>query len=77
MTRAEVLTLMCEAALLPDGTLDGTEALGAVRGWDSLAGVDFQRLVDERWEVQLDGMKVSEAKTVGDLMGLLKDRLED
>lgn len=77
MTRSEVLTLMCEAALLPDGTLDGSEALSAVRGWDSLAGVDFQRLVDERWHVELDGMKVTEAKTVAALMDLLGDKLED
>jgi acyl carrier protein len=76
MTRQEVLDLMCEAARLPSGSIHGHEMLDAVPGWDSLAGVDFEMVLLDRWDVELDPMKVTEAETVGDILALLRHRIE-
>jgi len=62
---------MCEAAMLPTGSIEGNETLTAIEGWDSLAGVDFQRIVAERWDIEMDGMRVSEARSVVDMVNLL------
>jgi acyl carrier protein len=70
------LKLLDSALDLPEGTLTGTETLSDIPEWDSLAVISFIALVDEQFNVILEGEKLAEAKSVADLLALLHGQLE-
>jgi acyl carrier protein len=53
------------------GTLDGSEKLADLEGWDSLAILSFLALADSSFQRQIPPERVSRAQTVDDLVGLL------
>jgi acyl carrier protein len=76
MKTTDFLKLLDDALDLPQGTLIGTEALSDIPEWDSLAVISFIALVDEQFNIILEGEKLAEAKTVADLLALLHGHLE-
>jgi acyl carrier protein len=71
MKTAEFLALMDDMLELDPGTLTGTEQLSDIPEWDSLAVISFIALVDEQFNIILEGEKLAEAKSVHDLLALL------
>ncbi|WP_156302361.1 acyl carrier protein [Methylogaea oryzae] len=47
-----------------------------MRGWDSLKNMEFRMLVEDELGRALDGLKVDQARTVGDLVALVADMFE-
>jgi acyl carrier protein len=76
MKTSDFLKLLDDALDLPQGTLTGTEQLSDIPEWDSLAVISFIALVDEQFNVILEGEKLAEAKSVADLLALLQGQLE-
>ena len=76
MRTTDFLKLLDSALDLPEGTLTGTEQLSDIPEWDSLAVISFIALVDEQFNVILEGEKLAEAKSVDDLLALLHSHLE-
>ena len=76
MRTPDFLKLLDSALDLPEGTLTGTETLSDIPEWDSLAVISFIALVDEQFNVILEGEKLAEAKSVADLLALLHGQLE-
>jgi acyl carrier protein len=60
---------------IPEGSLNASQALTEVDGWDSLAAVLFIALADEKVGVIISGDQVAKARTLDDLLSLLGDRL--
>ena len=75
MERTEVLLSLDELLELEPGTLKGTESLGGLEGWDSLAVISFMALVDERLGISLQPRQIAACTTVTDLMRLLGDQI--
>ena len=48
------------------------QVLAGLRGWDSMASVQFIALVDEKLDANVTGDQIAVAKTVGDLISLVK-----
>ena len=55
---------------LPAGTLGGSEELERLKGWDSLAIMEYILLVDEMYEVDVPPDEVRKCKRVQDLLDL-------
>ncbi len=72
MPERKVLAIIEEAIEAEEGSLTGEEAIEELEGWDSLAILSFIALGDERFEVTLSPRKLSEAKTVKDLIALIQ-----
>ena len=76
MMQAEAFLREIELALeLPAGSLKGDERLEDIPEWDSLAVISFIALVDEKLGLAVDGEKLAESKTVGDLLALVREKL--
>jgi acyl carrier protein len=76
MMQAEAFLREIELALeLPAGSLKGDERLEDIPEWDSLAVISFIALVDEKLGLAVDGEKLAETKTVGDLLALVHEKL--
>jgi len=75
MTRTEFLRALEGQLELPEGTLNGNQALADVEGWDSLAAVLFIALADEQVGVIVSGDQIAKSKTLDDLLSLLGDKL--
>jgi len=60
---------------IPKDTLNPRVELRTLGVWDSLAVLSFIALVDESLGIALNGSNVSKAKTVQDLIDLVKDKL--
>ena len=59
---------------LPSGSLEGSEALQDVPGWDSLAVVEFMALADEKYGVTLAPRQFRVCNSVQDLSALVTVR---
>ena len=55
---------------VPPGSLTGTEELKGLKGWDSLAVIEFVALVDEKYGVELTADAVRRSERVQDLLDL-------
>ena len=55
---------------LPEGTLAGPETLTDLKGWDSLATIEYIALVDETFGIDIAPDKVRKCKRVQDLVDL-------
>jgi acyl carrier protein len=77
MKRAEILAIIEDLAGAPPGSATDDQPLMEFGEWDSLAGSEFRVSVAETWGVKLSGVAMEKVVTVGDMMALLKDHLED
>ena len=76
MMQAEAFLREIELAVeLPSGSLAGDEQLEDLPEWDSLAVISFIALVDEKLGLAVDGEKLANAQTVGDLLALVREKL--
>jgi acyl carrier protein len=56
-------------------TLDGSEVLEGLDGWDSLAVMGFIAMVDDNFQITIEVDKIAECETVNDLVDLLGDKI--
>jgi acyl carrier protein len=77
MTRNEFLRALELQLEVPQGSLQGPEVLGDLKGWDSMAAVLFIALADERLQVSVGADRIARCKTIDDLLGLLGDSIRD
>ena len=75
MKKADFLLLLEDVIEADPHTLTGNEILRQVDGWDSMAVMGFIALVDEQFDLNLAPKRISECKTVDDLIALLGDRI--
>ena len=76
MEKKEFLLLLDEMLEAQPGKLKGSERLQDVEGWDSVAVLGFIALVDEHFDYTLAPRRLSECKTVDDLVALLDGRVK-
>jgi acyl carrier protein len=70
MAHQEFLSLLDELLELSPGTLKGSELLGSLEGWDSLAVMSFIAMVDEHSGLTVSPKAIVACKTVDDLAKL-------
>ena len=75
MTKKAFLLLLDELIEAQPGTLNGTESLQQVAGWDSVVVLGFMALVDQQFSVAVSPMQLVECKTVNDLVALVGDKI--
>ena len=75
MTQSEFYSKIEEILEADSGTLNGDEFLESLEGWDSLAVIQFIAVVDQEFGVQIPVAKLSGARSVADLVGLLGDKI--
>lgn len=75
MKKQNFLLLLDELLELDPGTVTSSHQLENLESWDSLTVVGFIALVDENFDMLLPAPKMSECKTVGDLVTLLGDKI--
>jgi hypothetical protein len=75
MTRGEFLRALESQLEMPERSLNGSEVLTDLEGWDSLAAVLFIALADEKAGVIVSGDQIGKARTLNELLALLGDRL--
>ncbi len=76
MLKSQFLRLFEEMIESKPGTLTGAEELRQVRGWDSLAAVQFIALVDEHFQFTLDASQLDSCRTINELIDLCGDRIK-
>lgn len=77
MTRSEFLRALEVQLEAPKGSLIENQSLTEVENWDSMAGILFIALADERLGVNVPGDQIAKSKTVRDLLSLVGDRLSE
>lgn len=68
---ASIRTAFPEAAQTP---IDTTTELGSLPGWDSMNAVNLMLEINERCHVDLDGVPLTDATTVAELIAAVKER---
>jgi len=76
MTRDDFLRELEEALTMEAGSLTPDLQLEDAKEWDSLGVVEFQSLVDEKFQVQVPPPQITSCKSVKDLLDLVGDRFE-
>jgi acyl carrier protein len=71
MSRQDILRELEKLMELPPGTLTGNESLDNLPEWDSLAILTCIAVFQRQTGIVLDGMKLSRARTVEDLVILM------
>ena len=77
MTRGTFLRALETELALPINSLTETQSLSDVTGWDSMAAVQFMALAAELAGVNVSAPDIPRARTMGQLLSLLGDRLTD
>ena len=77
MKKSEFLRLFEEVIENDAETLEGSELLKSLQGWDSMAAIGFIAMVDENFDVTISPGDLSNSMTVDDLCKLVGDGLED
>jgi acyl carrier protein len=75
MTSAEFLNVIEVILELDEGTLDGSELINDLEGWDSLAVVSFIAEIDSELDLTLNPNLISNANSIADLKALVADKL--
>ncbi|QYK14183.1 acyl carrier protein [Shewanella rhizosphaerae] len=75
MNKQEFLNALEEILELDENTLKGDEVLMDIEQWDSLAFLSVIAMADEHFDIVIQGDKLEEIKTVGDLVGLVEEHL--
>jgi acyl carrier protein len=76
MTKSEFIFKLEEIAEAQAGSFKESDVLSAV-GWDSMAVLGFQSLLDAELGTTVPVEQIIACKTVGDLVTLVKSRLAD
>ena len=76
MTRSEFLRGLERQMEIPQGSVREDQLLSQTEGWDSMAAVLFIAYADEKLGVGVSGNQIASAKTFGDLLAIVGDRLE-
>ena len=77
MTRQELISELEDILEADIGTLKEEDALEDLEMWDSLAVVSYIAIVDGELELTLEPQKISNAKTVAELLELAAEKLEN
>jgi hypothetical protein len=77
MSRGEFLRALEGQLEVPEGSLRGNDVIRDIAAWDSMAGVLFIALADEKLGVAVSGNQIAQSRTIDDLMSLLGDRLTE
>lgn len=77
MTRAAFLRALETELALPANSLSEGQSLSDVKGWDSMAAVQFMALAAELAGVRVSAPDIPQARTMEQLLSLLGDRLTD
>lgn len=77
MTKQEFLRELEDVLEADVDSIKGDETLADLGSWDSLAVMSFIAMVDEKFGVTLAASKLADAKSVGDLIALLGDKIFD
>lgn len=75
MTRSQFVSELEHQMGLSEGSLKEDQVLSQLESWDSMAAVLFIALADEQVGVTISGNQIAQAKTVGELLALLGDRV--
>jgi len=75
MNKETFLRRLDEVMSLPQGTIQGDESLGALKGWDSVALMSFIALLDEELEIRVTGKQVMQCQTISELATLAGDKV--
>jgi hypothetical protein len=75
MTRNDFLRILEHEMEVPEGSLHESDAIADLSVWDSMTGVIFIALADEKLGLIVSGAQIARSKTINDLMSLLSDRL--
>ena len=65
-----------DVVFVPSGTITTETVLSELEDWDSMATVSIIALADEHLGIRLNGEQITSCRTFGDLIDLVKDRLE-
>jgi len=71
MKRTEFLDKLTEALFMDKGSLQPENVLKDIN-WDSMHSLEFQALVDELFDEQVDPVAIGDCTTIGDLCDLAK-----
>lgn len=77
MTRREFYATIDDILEIEPGTVTGKETLTDLPNWDSLAVVNYIATCNGLFGVMLKGDRVKEAKSVEDLINLIRPHIED
>jgi acyl carrier protein len=77
VTRGEFLRALASELAVPADSLKEGQVLADIANWDSMAAVQFIALADEQLGADISSNQIAKAKTVGELLSLLADRLAD
>jgi acyl carrier protein len=77
MEKKDILKEIEEIIEADENTLDGSEVLEELDGWDSLAVMGFIAMMDDNFQITIEIEKIVECKTVNDLVLLLGDRITE
>ncbi|WP_335917846.1 acyl carrier protein [Shewanella chilikensis] len=75
MNKQEFLNALEEILELDENTLKGDEVLMDIEQWDSLAFLSVIAMADEHFDIVIQGDKLEEINTVGDLISLVEEHL--
>jgi hypothetical protein len=74
MTRENLLAQLERIVEVAPGTLQGSEELGALPGWDSLTQLTFIVRAERATGVRALAAHVAECRSVNDLLGLFEPK---
>lgn len=76
MKKSEFLALIDDILEEPAGTVRPDQALEELPDWDSLAMVSFIAVVNGQFGLTLQAEKLTNAKSVADLLALVQNHIE-
>ena len=77
MKRKEFLNALEDIMELDENTLKGDEVLLDMRQWDSIAFLSVIAMLDEQFNIIIQGDKLEKITNIADLVALVSDKLED
>ena len=77
MTEREKLAMLEDMLELEDGDLTVDTALEDIDEYDSMAKLSLIVLMDDEFGVKLTGEKIKGFNTVGDIVALMNNKVED
>jgi acyl carrier protein len=76
MKTSEFLNLIDEIVEASPGTVQPDQDLTELQGWDSLALVSFVAVINERFGMTLRADRVTKARSIPDLLALVRGHIE-
>jgi acyl carrier protein len=72
MSKSEFYLKMEDALESSPGTVEGSQVLADLEGWDSTAVISFIAMIDSEYGVSLPAKEIAACRTVDDLFELVK-----